>query len=55
MGTVAIDILELNLEPADEPYAHLLTIEDEGSLGANVEALNVGIRPGLRLACIPNY
>jgi hypothetical protein len=55
MNTVAMDIFELNREPADEPYAHLLTITDEESLDAIVEALNVAIRPELRLACIPIY
>jgi hypothetical protein len=52
---VAMDIFELNQEPAGEPYAHLLTIADEESLDAIVEALNVDIRPGLRLGCIPIY
>jgi putative hemolysin len=53
--TVSIDIRELSLEPADEPYGHLLTIDNEGSLEAIIDALNVDIRPGLRLACIPIY
>jgi putative hemolysin len=53
--TVSLDIMELNLEPADEPYEHLLTIDNEGSLEVIIEALNVVIRPGLRLACIPIY
>jgi len=53
--TVSLDIMELNLEPADEPYGHILTINNEGSLEAIIETLNVDIRPGLRLACIPLY
>lgn len=53
--TVSIDIMELNLEPADEPYGHILTIDDTDSLDNIIEALDVNIRPGLRLACIPIY
>ena len=53
--TVALDILALNLEPADEPYSHLLTIADEAALVEIVDALDRPMGPGPRLACIPLY
>jgi hypothetical protein len=53
--TVALDILALNLEPADEPYSHLLTIDDEAALIEIVDALDRPMGPGPQLACIPLY
>jgi len=55
VDAVALDIYELNLETTNEPYSLLLTISDQQRIAEIVSTLDIEIRSGLRVACIPIY